>query len=758
MKRKPDFGHSINDQIRLGNYGGPAPDHYYPQDQRNLTLGKVSDARIPSYLDIPAQRAADIPGPGSYEVVGDVPLPEGGRFNEPHMPRNPDPREFAPEPATYDPVPVSNYSKLTKFTSKAEREPEHIAEAERAGKQTPGPGAYADVKSYGSKFHKPFLPNGGRTLDAAPNSSYFDDVAKTRSHQLGPKYDVSRDFINEPQGKPVYRYQSETLADTKRMVKQALGAEAPGPGAYDLPAVKPPPGAIPFEGLSRDNPYALPPPFEYGGTKDYTRRYYVPLLKSGSADAIYGRFDSKGQKSPANPDDFAPVKRSRPMRSREELDAAREERLYREEQKRRYKKDLHSGMKQAATTYKNFSGKKHQATENLMPMAARRHVEVGTESTDDEWMSFELHRAKLDAAADVLEANIHDLLEPLDTTRLLNRAHGVLQKKVNARMKREGVPVAKRNFVNSELVGVLEDTFRSQPDLRSPSAVAEAEAAMKPRSPAKSPVASPSHAYSSPGNLPREVADTFELSKGSTTALVEPTANASPTFATLDAAVSPGSGTAMLSGASPDSDTASPPKPDVSSIELGNTTGAEMARPADITFGDTLISPTKGEVTGDLSFSEEESGLQKSFLAADEDQDGLITRAEATAALKGYGQGGEDTSFRLLDTDQDGKINMSEFKTLVMSGIQKRLSEFEMTAEGFMTLNDLKKVTSILGSPVVDDEAVRALPADSDGRVNYFEYCRAAQKPADAAVSPGGARRMSKEYTSVLLKDALNGE
>merc|ERR1719274_510599 len=139
-----------------------------------------------------------------------------------------------------------------------------------------------------------------------------------------------------------------------------------------------------------------------------------------------------------------------------------------------------------------------------------------------------------------------------------------------------------------------------------------------------------------------------------------------------------------------------------------------MARPADITFGDTLVSPTKGEVTadGDLSFSEEESGLQKSFLAADEDQDGLITRAEATAALAAYGAGGEDTSFRLLDTDQDGKINMSEFKTLVMSGIQKRLTEFEMTADGFMTLSDLKKVTSILGSPA-DDEALSALPADS---------------------------------------------
>merc|ERR1719258_709299 len=122
MKRKPDFGHSINDQIRLGNYGGPAPDTYYPQDQRNLTLGKVSDAVIPSYLDVPAKRNADIPGPGSYEVVGDVPLPEGGRFNEPPMPRHPDPREFAPEPATYDPQPDLKYSKLTKFTSTAPRE------------------------------------------------------------------------------------------------------------------------------------------------------------------------------------------------------------------------------------------------------------------------------------------------------------------------------------------------------------------------------------------------------------------------------------------------------------------------------------------------------------------------------------------------------------------------------------------------------------------------------------------------------------
>ena len=77
--------------------------------------------------------------------------------NEAPMPRNPDPREFAPEPATYDPEKVTMHSKLTKFTSKAERVPEHIAEAERAGKNTPGP-AYEDVNSYGSKYHKPFLP------------------------------------------------------------------------------------------------------------------------------------------------------------------------------------------------------------------------------------------------------------------------------------------------------------------------------------------------------------------------------------------------------------------------------------------------------------------------------------------------------------------------------------------------------------------------------------------------------------------------
>ena len=89
----------------------------------------------------------------------------------------------------------------------------------------------------------------------------------------------------------------------------------------------------------------------------------------------------------ANPDGFAPVKRSRPAKSREELDASREERFYRKEQRRRYRRDLHSNLKQAAQTYTDFSGRKHQATKQIMPMAARRHVEVGTDSTDDEWMS-----------------------------------------------------------------------------------------------------------------------------------------------------------------------------------------------------------------------------------------------------------------------------------------------------------------------------------------------------------------------------------
>ena len=79
------------------------------------------------------------------------------------------------------------------------------------------------------------------------------------------------------------------------------------------------------------------------------------------------------------------MKRSRPAKSREELDASREERFYRKEMRRRYRRDLHSNLKQAAQTYTDFSGRKHQATKQIMPMAARRHVEVGTDSTDDEW-------------------------------------------------------------------------------------------------------------------------------------------------------------------------------------------------------------------------------------------------------------------------------------------------------------------------------------------------------------------------------------
>ena len=42
MKPSKDFGHSINDQIRVGNHGGPAPNAYHPEQGRNLPLGKVS--------------------------------------------------------------------------------------------------------------------------------------------------------------------------------------------------------------------------------------------------------------------------------------------------------------------------------------------------------------------------------------------------------------------------------------------------------------------------------------------------------------------------------------------------------------------------------------------------------------------------------------------------------------------------------------------------------------------------------------------
>lgn len=801
--REP-FAQSINDQIRLANYGGPAPNAYLPTDPPSFSHvkgGKISEGNFPSYLDIPVQRAQDLgPGPGAYGVgtdLADAKLPAGGHWDPVPQPVFKLANAGEPEPGTYDPKMIPRTVPYAKFTSYAPKDQGgYIHDAQRHGREMPGPGQYDDVDAY-ETIH-PFLPEGGRTLDAMPNKSYFDEVAKSRAHQVGPKYDVTKGFLVEPTGQPVYRYQSSTLKQTEHLVKQVCGQENPGPGTYDVQPVKPPPGAVPFHGLGRDNQYALPAPYDYNCPKDYTRRYYVPVLQSGTGNAIYGRFDHSRR-----PKDLAPLDQTAPdmtvkLERARSTEALRQARLAREDETKRYRSKLHPGLRHAANAYKDLSGKKLQGCERILPMSAKRVVDVGTGEDDAEFISFERHRAKLHVAAEDLDRSISALLEPLDTKDMLSKAQVVMEKKVDAKMRRDGIPDLKRELLMQELPSVLEDSFHEP--AAAEGIVGSPTKSSMPPSPAKSspgrtspPKASPKKGLSPKAKAspkakqqPKQasqVADTFELSAGSPSH-AEPAP--SPTFA------SPANlteGTFVLGAA---------PSPGLGSLEQSSialSAQASMARPADLTFGE---SDAKADMTLSQTLalehrevSEEEHAIKESFVKTDQDKDGFISKRELKAALMETGHTPTDdeveTLFYLADTNEDGRIDFAEFKALILSGIDKRFHEFDVNQDGCLSEADLKHVVSTLVAQTGDfpegflDDLLAQMDRDADGRVNYIAFRRMMLEkqqdgsddelkeapPARPIGTPEEAVRrraslvenkpFAKRYTTTLLGDALFG-
>lgn len=625
-----------------------------------------------------------------------------------------------------------------------------------------------------------------------PNKSYFDEVAKSRAHQVGPKYDITKGFLVEPTGQPVYRYQSSTLKQTEHLVKQVLGSDNPGPGTYDVQPVKPPPGAVPFHGLGRDNQYALPAPYDYNCPKDYTRRYYVPVLQSGTGNAIYGRFDHARR-----PKELAPLEQTAPDLSQKlerarSTEALRQARLAREEDTKRYRSRLHPGLRHAANAYKDLSGKKLQGCERILPMSAKRCVDVGTGEDDREFISFERHRAKLHVAAEDLDRSIASLLEPFDTKDMLARAQVVMEKKVEAKMRREGVPDAKRELLRQEMPSVLEDTFHD------PSAAEGIMGSTKSASPlpsVKSPAkaspakASPKKAAPKAKQQPKQasqVADTFELSAGSPTAEPAP----SPTFELASM------GTFDVIGAEP--------SPGLGSLEQSSialSAQASMARPADLTFGESEAKDMtlSQEIAPEKEVTEEDQAIQRSFVKMDKDQDGYISKRELKAALMETGEEVTDedvhTLFYLADINEDGLIDFAEFKTLILSGITKRFHQFDINQDGCLSEADLKHVVATLQQtadfpPGFLDDLLKAMDHTEDGRVNYHAFCRLmlerkatpnpvasddaevpddelAEPPADRLGTPDDTKRrrqsmaenkpFAKRYTTTLLGEAISG-
>merc|ERR550514_2033707 len=172
---------------------------------------------------------------------------------------------------------------------------------------------------------------------------------------------------------------------------------------------------------------------------------------------------------------------------------------------------------------------------------------------------------------------------------MLSKAQVVMEKKVEAKMRRDGIPDAKRDLLRQELPSVLEDTFH-EPSAAEGIVGSPSQAKPSP-SPAKaSPSPSPKKAAPKAKQQPKQasqVADTFELSAGSPT--VEPAA--SPTFASPANLQS----TFDVIGAEP--------SPGLGSLEQSSialSAQASMARPADLTFGESA-----GDIGRDMTLSQE---------------------------------------------------------------------------------------------------------------------------------------------------------
>lgn len=262
---------------------------------RRIPLGTISDAVLPSPLDEASRFFGDVPGPGAYKCVDEFPLPQGGRIStEP-------PREklrvelcYQPEPGQYGYTvdPMRPTPKLVPF-SREKKEPRHIMEEIRRSAKIPGPGDHDTAVAADSL--NPFCPDGGRCLMASKPSSYFDAAARLTEENPGPgTYGLPGALRLESKSVAVWHHQSETIDETRRLVREAsggVGDDTPGPGTY-FPVE---PRAVRIPSLKGKRlPHGMPKPYDYDCMPDLCRRFkapalrsFVPLREQNSADEIF---------------------------------------------------------------------------------------------------------------------------------------------------------------------------------------------------------------------------------------------------------------------------------------------------------------------------------------------------------------------------------------------------------------------------------------------------------------------------------------
>lgn len=464
---------NIEDQVRHA-YFTPAPAAYKvkcpDKDQR---LGKISNAVVPSALDDGARERSFVPGPGSYDTpeCRDFALPEGGRLNR-KIPQERLTLDEYPKPAPgaygipKDPnVPRQLYGSF----GKDPRVSAFIQNEVMRSRDVPAPGEH-DVMEAMSNV-KPFCPEGGRYLSqVGRDGGYFASAAKISDSRPGPDRYTLPSAINTSKsaGRLVWRYRSETLEDTKKLITRVVGtsSDTPAPGQYDVPDPAPLGQAPTLK--SRQLGHSMPHPFAYNCAPDHGAKF-APVREQNSGDQIYGRDLTKGTlgksraaRAAANVDQVTHHMPT-PLLERD-IEQPGEEVQWRSGGFPSMKKAKSAGaikeqehpiveeMHKHYAMMSKYHGRKDNA---LLPNAHRRPEVVRTHSKSEEYQKLQRKKWELKQVTEKIRTLTVAALEPLDESKLKLEASEGLMDKAKFRMRMEGLSKDQQDLVLAEFPSVL---------------------------------------------------------------------------------------------------------------------------------------------------------------------------------------------------------------------------------------------------------------------------------------------------------------
>lgn len=166
---------------------------------------------------------------------------------------------------------------------------------------------------------------------------------------------------------------------------------------------------------------------------------------------------------------------------------------------------------------------------------------------------------------------------------------------------------------------------------------------------------------------------------------------------------------------------------------LRNFQATQKFKAAVLTMMSTVLSETEVE------------NLKATFKAIDENNDGTITQAELSKALKSTGMKDNLESveqlIKLADVDGDGKLSYNE---LLLTAVQKRLAakeerlwdafcRLDLNQDGKVSVEELKQV--LTHNERDARELISDVDVDGDGMVSYEEFLALWKAKEEATVS-----------------------